>query len=138
MIIAAKKLSQVATHMTIAFTLMYVVTGSVAFGGLAAIIEPVINVALLPLHEGFWARLRARSARKASTLLAAEKLSQTMFHFMIAVAVMYWATGSLALGGFVAVLEPILNVIALPYHDRLWERLEERLAANARLVASAA
>jgi uncharacterized membrane protein len=135
MIIAAKKVSQVATHMAIAFSLMTMVTGSVAFGGLAAILEPIINVALLPLHEGFWHRLRSRSARKATTLLAAEKLSQTLFHFIIAVAVMYWATGSLALGGLVAVLEPVLNVILLPYHDGLWERLEQRLAANARLAA---
>jgi uncharacterized membrane protein len=135
MIIAAKKVSQVVTHMAIAFSLMYMVTGSVAFGGLAAIIEPIINVALLPLHEGFWHRLRSRSVRNATTLLAAEKLSQTLFHFIIAVAVMYWATGSLALGGLVAVLEPVLNVILMPYHDGLWARFEQRLAANARLAA---
>ncbi len=137
MIIAAKKVSQVATHMGIAFSLMYMMTGSVAFGGLAAIIEPIINVALLPLHEGFWHRVRSRSMRNATTLLAAEKVSQTLFHFLVAVAVMYWATGSLVLGGLVAVLEPVLNVIALPYHDRAWARLEERLAANARLAAAA-
>ncbi|WP_338770674.1 DUF2061 domain-containing protein [Massilia sp. METH4] len=137
MIIAAKKTSQVATHMVIAFTLMYVMTGSAAFGGLAAVIEPIVNVALLPLHEGFWKRLRARSARNATALLAFEKVSQTMFHFAIAVAVIYWATGSLALGGIAAVLEPILNVIVLPYHDKVWERIEERLAGSARLAATA-
>lgn len=137
MIIAAKKLSQVATHMAIAFSLMYMLTGSVAFGGLAAILEPVINVALLPLHEGFWHRLRQRSIRHATALLAAEKLSQTAFHMAVAIAVMYWATGSLALGGIMAVLEPVLNVIALPYHDGLWGRLERRIAANARLAAAA-
>jgi uncharacterized membrane protein len=137
MIIAAKKISQVVTHMAIAFSLMYTVTGSMAFGGLAAIIEPIINVELLPLHEGLWHRLRLRSARSRTTLLAAEKVSQTLFHFVIAVAVMYWATGSLALGGLVAVLEPVLNVILLPYHDGLWARFEQRLAANARLSAAA-
>ncbi len=136
MIVAAKKISQVGTHMAIAFSLMYLVTGSVAFGGLAAILEPVINVALLPLHEGFWRRLRARTAAYAHAMLAAEKVSQTLFHFAIAVAVMYWATGSLALGGLVAVLEPVLNVIALPFHDRLWERLEARIAAGQQLAAA--
>jgi len=136
MIIAAKKVSQVTTHMAIAFSLMYMITGSIAFGGLAAVIEPVINVALLPLHEGFWKRLRARSLRNATAMVAAEKVSQTLFHFTIAVAVVYWATGSLALGGLVAVAEPILNVIALPFHDRLWERLEERLAGSTRLAAA--
>ena len=136
MIVAAKKTSQVVTHMAIAFTLMYVMTGSLAFGGLAAILEPVINVALLPLHERFWQRVRARSTANATALLAAEKLSQTLFHMIVAFGVMYWATGSMAFGGVAAVLEPILNVIALPYHDRLWVRLEKRLAANARLAAA--
>jgi uncharacterized membrane protein len=132
MIIAAKKLSQVTTHMGIAFTLIYMTTGSLALGGLAAIIEPLINVALLPLHEGFWHRLRHASTRNATALLAAEKLSQTAFHLVIAFAVMYCATGSLAFGGLAAVLEPILNVLVLPFHDRQWDRLAERLAASAR------
>ena len=136
MIIAAKKTSQVATHMAIAFTLMYVMTGSLAFGGLAALLEPVINVSLLPLHERSWQRVRARSTANATALLAAEKLSQTLFHMIVAFGVMYWATGSMAFGSVAAVLEPILNVIALPYHDRLWVRLEKRLAANARLAAA--
>lgn len=135
MIVAAKKLSQVSAHMTLAFGLMYVLTGSVAFGGLAALIEPVINVALLPLHEGFWHRLRLRAKRHATAVLAAEKVSQTAFHMVIAVAVMYWATGSLALGGLAAILEPILNVVALPYHDRLWERFETRMDGQ-RLAAA--
>lgn len=137
MIVAAKKLSQVATHMSLAFGLMYVLTGSVAFGGLAAILEPIVNVALLPLHEGFWHRLRQRSLDKVrSVLVAAEKLSQTAMHFIIAAGMMYWATGSLALGGLAAVLEPILNVVALPYHDRLWERYEARIAGGQQLAAA--
>jgi uncharacterized membrane protein len=35
---------------------------------------------------------------------------------------LYAATGSLAFGGLAAVLEPIINVIALPFHDRLFDR----------------
>jgi uncharacterized membrane protein len=34
----------------------------------------------------------------------------------------------MALGGVAAVLEPVLNVIALPYHDRLWDKFASRLA----------
>ncbi len=135
MIIAAKKVSQVTTHMAIAFSLMYVMSGSLALGGLAAVIEPIINVALLPLHENFWHRLRHRATGQAGTLLAAEKVSQTAFHFIIAVIVMYVATGSLALGGLAAVMEPILNVIVLPYHDRAWDRLQQRTSAAQRLAA---
>lgn len=122
MAIAAKKMSQVTAHMGIAFGLMYVLTGSLAFGGLAAVLEPVINVALLPFHERAWHGLRARFVGRRLALLAAEKASQTAMHAGVAFGVMYFATGSLAFGGLAAVLEPIINVIALPWHDRLFER----------------
>lgn len=122
MAIAAKRLSQVSVHMGIAFGLMYVLTGSAAFGGLAAVLEPVINVALLPFHERMWQALRARFASRRLTLLVAQKGSQTAMHASVAFGVLYVATGSLAFGGLAAVLEPIVNVIALPLHDRLFER----------------
>ena len=62
MVIAAKSMSQVLLHMAVAFGVMYAVTGSLAFGGLAAIIEPVANVVLLPLHDRLWLRIRRRLA----------------------------------------------------------------------------
>lgn len=62
MVIAAKSMSQVLLHMAVAFGVMYAVTGSLAFGGLAAIIEPVVNVVLLPLHDKLWLRIRRRLA----------------------------------------------------------------------------
>ncbi len=51
-------------HMTVAFAVMYAVTGSLAFGGLAAVIEPAVNVILLPLHDRLWLRIRRRLAQK--------------------------------------------------------------------------
>ena len=129
MLTAAKTFSQVVTHMSIAFGLAYLLTGSLALGGLAAIIEPVINVALLPLHEKLWHAIRQRHAhsRIGVAALAGEKLSQTCMHMGVAFGVLYWATGSAAFGGLLAVVEPICNVIVLPFHDGFWERLRTRL-----------
>jgi uncharacterized membrane protein len=136
MITAAKKVSQVAAHTGIAFGLMYVLTGSVVFGGLAAVLEPVVNVLLLPFHERAWHKLRARAvqARERYAALAGEKVSQTIMHAAVAFLMLWWATGSMAVGGLAAVLEPVLNVVALPYHDRLWDKLELRLAAQPAAV----
>lgn len=132
MAVAAKKLSQVTTHMGIAFGLMYVLTGSMAFGGLAAVLEPVINVVLLPYHERAWHALRTRLPGRRLALLAAEKFSQTLMHAAVAFGAIYAATGSLAFGGLAAVLEPIINVIALPFHDQLFDHhvLGRRASAN--------
>lgn len=60
MVTAAKTTSQIGVHMAVAFITMYVVTGSFAFGGIAAVIEPICNVIIMPLHEKLWARIRRR------------------------------------------------------------------------------
>ena len=132
MVVAAKKTSQIITHMAIAFAIAYALTGSVLFSGMAIIIEPVINVLLLPFHEKAWAtiRARARSERERYVRIAAEKLSQTGMHMAIAFAVIYCATGSLAFGGIAAILEPVCNVLLLPIHDRFWDRLEVRMTSQ--------
>jgi uncharacterized membrane protein len=130
MIIAARSLSQVFTHMAIAFAVMFALTGSAAFGGLAAIVEPVVNVMLLPLHQMAWARARrGRNNQRVAMLIAVEKISQIGLHMAVAFAVIYWATGSMAFGGLAAVLEPVCNVIVLPFHDRAWGKLGRRQSA---------
>jgi uncharacterized membrane protein len=134
MVTAAKTVSQAGTHMVVGFTVMFCLTGSTAFGGLAAIVEPICNVILLPLHQQFWKRIRARrlAGRAGYPGTVAEKLSQAILHMFVAFAVMYWATGSAAFGGLAAVLEPVCNVILLPFHDRLWERIRARIEGKSR------
>lgn len=60
MVTAAKTTSQILVHMGVAFATMYVVTGSMAFGGLAAVLEPICNVIIMPMHERLWNRIRER------------------------------------------------------------------------------
>ncbi|MDQ2820871.1 MAG: DUF2061 domain-containing protein [Pseudomonadota bacterium] len=129
MFTAAKRVSQVVTHMSIAFALASIISGSALLGGLAIIVEPIINVVLLPFHEKAWASKIYGSAtgRARYLLLAGEKLSQTMLHAFVAFSVMWAVTGSKALGGIAALIEPICNVIVLPFHDRLWNATRKRL-----------
>ncbi len=136
MVVAAKKTSQAVAHLAIAFVITYAVTGSMLIGGLALLIEPVINVLLLPFHEKAWSaiRARARGERERYMRIAAEKVSQTALHMIVAFSVMYFATGSLAFGGMAAVLEPICNVILLPIHDRFWEKLALRFGGAVRMA----
>ena len=138
MISAAKRLSQVATHMGIAYVLAYALTGSAAVSGMAVLVEPVINVLLLPFHEAAWAKWRrsAPAALPHYMTVVAEKLSQTSLHAGIAFSVIFVATGSAAMGGIAALLEPVCNVLVLPLHDRLWDSLNR--TAQAALPVSAA
>jgi len=67
MVTAAKTTSQIGMHMGVAFGIMYVFTGSLALGGVAAALEPIVNVTLLPLHDKLWERIRAKvDARKVN------------------------------------------------------------------------
>lgn len=48
--------------------------------------------------------------------------SFAIMHMCIAFGVVYLITGSLALGGVVALLEPAVNTVAYFFHEMLWER----------------
>jgi uncharacterized membrane protein len=138
MVAAAKKISQVVTHMGIAYALAYAVTGSAVFSSIAVLAEPVINVLLLPFHEAAWTKGRRNLANARARYLAvvAEKVSQAGLHASIAFGVMYLATGSAAMGGIAALLEPVCNVLVLPMHERLWDRLERGGGVGPHLSAS--
>lgn len=56
----------------------------------------------------------------------AKTATQIGVHFGVAVGVGYAMTGSLAIGGAVALVEPICNVAAGALHDRIWERARAR------------
>lgn len=49
-----------------------------------------------------------------------------VMHFTIAFRVVYAMTGSMLLGGAVALIEPALNTIAFHFHEKFWKRLERR------------
>lgn len=49
-----------------------------------------------------------------------------MMHFSIAFAVVYAMTGSLLLGGAVALVEPAINTVAFHFHEKVWKRIERR------------
>ncbi len=66
MIALAQKSSQVMLHMSVAFAVTYGFTGSLAVGGVAAVVEPICNVLLLPLHDKAWTKLRAKLAGKST------------------------------------------------------------------------
>ena len=49
-----------------------------------------------------------------------------VMHFTIAFGVVYAMTGSMLLGGAVALIEPAVNTIAFHFHEKFWKRVEQR------------
>ncbi|MEX2517662.1 MAG: DUF2061 domain-containing protein [Gammaproteobacteria bacterium] len=58
-----KTMTFAAVHMTVAFCVVYVMTGSFALGGAVALIEPLCNTAAYFFHEQVWERLRQQASR---------------------------------------------------------------------------
>ena len=55
-----KTLSFAAVHFTVAFTVGYLLTGSVVVGGAMALLEPAVNTVAYYFHEKVWARAAVR------------------------------------------------------------------------------
>ncbi|MBI1424713.1 MAG: DUF2061 domain-containing protein [Gammaproteobacteria bacterium] len=53
-----KTMTFAAVHFTVAFTVGYVMTGSVLVGGAIALVEPAINTVAYYLHEKVWNRMQ--------------------------------------------------------------------------------
>jgi uncharacterized membrane protein len=58
-----KTLSFAAVHFTVAFTVGYLLTGSVLVGGVMAMVEPACNTVAYYFHEKAWARVAVRRTR---------------------------------------------------------------------------
>jgi uncharacterized membrane protein len=52
-----KTMSFAAVHFTVAFTVGYLMTGSVLVGGAIALVEPAVNTVAYHFHELIWKRI---------------------------------------------------------------------------------
>lgn len=52
-------------------------------------------------------------------------LTFTVMHFIIAFSVAYALTGSIAVGGLVAAVEPLCNSVGFYFHEKIWKRFEK-------------
>lgn len=55
-------------HFTVAFTIAYLLTGSVPIAGALALLEPMANTVAYLLHERAWARFSLRRAAPTPTV----------------------------------------------------------------------
>lgn len=53
-------------------------------------------------------------------------MSFAVVHVTIAFAVVYALTGSLVLGGAVALIEPAVNTVGYHFHEKVWQRIEQK------------
>ncbi|HYI42793.1 MAG TPA: DUF2061 domain-containing protein [Sphingomicrobium sp.] len=60
-----KTFTYLAVHLTVAFTVGYLLTGSLEIAGLITLIEPCANAVAFFFHEKLWKRVLVRRSRVA-------------------------------------------------------------------------
>lgn len=57
-----------------------------------------------------------------------------IMHFSIAFGVTYLITGDLVLGGLVAIIEPAVNTVGYFFHEKIWQKFDQKKAAATPLL----
>lgn len=63
-------------------------------------------------------------------------LSFAAVHFTVAFMVGYLMTGSVWVGGALALVEPACNTVAFHFHEKVWRRLERRRRRRPAVLAA--
>ncbi len=58
----------------------------------------------------------------------AKTASFALVHFTVAFSVGYALTGSLVVGGALALVEPAINTVAFHFHELVWKKIEAKRA----------
>lgn len=53
-------------------------------------------------------------------------ISFAILHFCVAFSVAYILTGSVLIGGLIAMIEPTINTIVFFFHEKAWKKFEQK------------
>ena len=59
-------------------------------------------------------------------LIMKKTITFAVMHFSVAFTVAYLLTGSLVVGGAVALIEPAINTVAFYFHEMVWNKVESK------------
>ena len=68
-------------------------------------------------------REKGHPMRVPITVSLAKTASFAVMHFSVAFGIAWLLTGSVAVAGAIALIEPLANTVAYFFHERLWARL---------------
>jgi uncharacterized membrane protein len=71
----AKTATFAVMHVSVAFTIVYLMAGDFMIGGAVALVEPLCNSVAYFFHERLWDRWRATGSFRASAMMAAGQLA---------------------------------------------------------------
>jgi uncharacterized membrane protein len=80
--------------------------------------------------------LQKQAGKKKETDAMTKTASFAVVHFVVAFTVGYALTGSVLVGGAIALVEPAINTVAYFFHEKIWERIQSRTSrATTQILA---
>ena len=70
--------------------------------------------------------------RKEVSMAGPKTLTFALLHMSVAFGVVFALTGSIAIGGAVALIEPAINTVAYFFHEKVWERRAQLSSVSRR------
>jgi uncharacterized membrane protein len=65
-------------------------------------------------------------------------ISFAILHFSVAFTITYLLTGSIIIGGTIALLEPAVNTVVFYFHDKVWKNIEAKKIQQTELSIESA
>jgi uncharacterized membrane protein len=59
-------------------------------------------------------------------MIMKKTMTFAVMHFSVAFTVAYLLTGSVVVGGAVALVEPAINTVAFYFHEMVWKKVEKK------------
>ena len=89
---------------------------------------------------GTWAEVKANRPttliQTKENFIMAKTATFAAVHFTVAFSVGYALTGSVLIGGTMALVEPAINTVAFYFHEMGWKRFEENKAVLEEALAN--
>jgi uncharacterized membrane protein len=61
-------------------------------------------------------------------------ISFAILHFSVAFTITYLLTGSIIIGGTIALLEPAVNTVVFYFHDKVWKNIELKKMQQTEII----
>jgi uncharacterized membrane protein len=129
-------------HFVVAIAVAFALTGSIAMALAIGLVEPFVQTIAFAIHERVWSRAVSKPGpmegmcatpwnggtripiHQCSSLKITSYKTATYaaMHFVVAIAIAYALTGSVATALAIGIIEPLVQTFAFAIHERVWSK----------------
>jgi len=128
-------------HFIVAIAVAFALTGSITMALAIGLIEPFVQTIAFAVHERLWSRAVSKPGpmegmavtplsggsmvpmHQCSLKITSLKTgTYAVMHFVVAIAIAFALTGSVATALAIGIIEPLVQTFAFAIHERVWSK----------------